>query len=149
MQTTYDRPLTAEPIDWELARRFHGHLGPWLALGMRIGADGIAATGAKPHFGVRVHVRCRLRPPVSCLIDGLQWSTGATMGKRNIHVEEGDPFEVRILNDETGAEAVYAISEDAGPTFKQWIESEGEERATHRAWSDEGMALVRQVTDLQ
>jgi len=32
----------------------------------------------------------RLRPPDACVVDGIQVSTGCTLGKGNIEVEEGD-----------------------------------------------------------
>ncbi|MDI6783240.1 MAG: formylmethanofuran dehydrogenase subunit E family protein [bacterium] len=65
---------------------FHGHLGPYLVLGYRMGIIGLRETGAKKYFGVQVSVRCPGRPPERCLIDGLQFSTGATYGKANICV---------------------------------------------------------------
>ena len=35
-------------------------------------------------------VALRWRPPDSCVVDGIQSSTGCTMGKHNIEVVEGD-----------------------------------------------------------
>lgn len=35
----YQGRLLLDGFDWETMRRFHGHLGPWLALGMKIVAE--------------------------------------------------------------------------------------------------------------
>ncbi|MFB3896227.1 MAG: FmdE family protein [bacterium] len=66
--------------------QFHGHLGPYLILGYRIGMIGLRETQAKKYFGVTVEVKCPAKPPERCLVDGLQFATGATYGKANIQV---------------------------------------------------------------
>jgi formylmethanofuran dehydrogenase subunit E len=93
--------------DWLAAAvEFHGHLGPWLAAGLRLGMAGLEAVGAVSHFDAEVRVHGPLaRPPQSCLLDGLQVSTGATLGKRTIHWTEAEQLVVRIRNTRTGAEA--------------------------------------------
>ncbi len=74
--------------DW-LARAalFHGHLGPWLVFGARIGVDALARLDTPGQWKIEVVCwmpQSRQRTPFSCLLDGLQASTGATMGKRNL-----------------------------------------------------------------
>ena len=68
------------------AGRFHGHIGPFLALGLRIGLIANEMLGRAP-MDVRAVVRVEPRPPRSCVVDGIQYSTGCTMGKRNIGIE--------------------------------------------------------------
>ncbi len=43
------------------------------------------------HFGLGADVRCPERTPYTCFLDGIQFSTGCTMGKGNIRhlVAEG------------------------------------------------------------
>ncbi len=66
------------------AIKFHGHLGPWLVLGLMMGELALKRLKARKHFGLEVKAWGLSKRPKSCLIDGLQLSTGATYGKGNI-----------------------------------------------------------------
>lgn len=65
------------------AARFHGHLGPWLVLGLHAGAYARKNLAASP-FELRARVFCPAGTPYTCLVDGVQFSSGCTMGKGNI-----------------------------------------------------------------
>ncbi|MHA1731781.1 MAG: FmdE family protein [Promethearchaeota archaeon] len=61
---------------------FHGHLGPYLVAGARMGL--IANQLLSPDKLVKYCiVRCS-RPPMSCLIDGIQFTSGCTYGTARI-----------------------------------------------------------------
>jgi len=81
-------------ITLEQAVRFHGHLGPWLVLGVLMGEYATKALKAKKYFGIEVKVWGANKRPQSCLIDGLQLSTGATYGKGNITKYNGNKVRV-------------------------------------------------------
>ena len=74
----------------EAASAFHGHLGPYLVLGLKAGELANKIMGKDP-FKMRAEVFCPPKPPQSCILDGIQFSTGCTMGKGNItmHSSEG------------------------------------------------------------
>lgn len=73
---------------------FHGHLGPFVVIGYRIGEIGNRELGEDP-FGKKVSVHTGTTPPISCIIDGIQLSSGCTLGKGNLTVEdEGEPIAV-------------------------------------------------------
>jgi formylmethanofuran dehydrogenase subunit E len=74
------------------AGRFHGHIGPFLAIGLRMGLVATERLGRAP-MKMRVVVRVMPRPPRSCVVDGVQYSTGCTMGKANIEIQ-ADPDRV-------------------------------------------------------
>jgi formylmethanofuran dehydrogenase subunit E len=63
---------------------FHGHLGPFLVLGIRMGLSALKQLGSTGYSNIRAEVRSGSMPPVSCLADGIQISTGCTLGKGNI-----------------------------------------------------------------
>lgn len=63
---------------------FHGHLGPYLVLGLRAGEFALKELKVKKYFAISVGVWGAAQKPQSCLVDGLQLSTGATYGKGNI-----------------------------------------------------------------
>ena len=69
------------------AEVFHGHLGPFLVLGLKAGLVANKILGRNP-FETRAIVETELKPPCSCFIDGIQFSTGCTMGKANIELRE-------------------------------------------------------------
>lgn len=70
---------------------FHGHLGPYLIIGMKmgdlsnelLGKESGAGTG---QFHKKAIVMTGLKPPISCIVDGIQFASGCTLGKGNIEV---------------------------------------------------------------
>lgn len=67
-----------------LGVRFHGHPGPFLALGIRMGLLALRLLGSKGYQGITAEVETGTKPPLSCLVDGVQVSTGCTAGKGNL-----------------------------------------------------------------
>jgi formylmethanofuran dehydrogenase subunit E len=65
------------------AAAFHGHLGPWLVLGLKAGAYARRRLAASP-FELHARVFCPAGTPYTCFVDGVQFSSGCTMGKGNI-----------------------------------------------------------------
>lgn len=76
------------PEEWKanvLTDEFHGHLGVFSIVGAKMGIK------ARELFGVgtdklEVITNAGTRPPYSCLNDGIQVSTGATLGMGTIHL---------------------------------------------------------------
>lgn len=66
------------------AEKFHGHLGPYLVLGILAGELALKKLRCRKYFNLEIKVFGANKKPKSCLIDGLQLSTGATYGKGNI-----------------------------------------------------------------
>jgi formylmethanofuran dehydrogenase subunit E len=71
------------------AVEFHGHLGPYLVLGLRAGLYANQVLGKTP-METEAFIKTKTTPPESCFADGVQLSTGCTFGKRNISLEEGE-----------------------------------------------------------
>jgi inosine-uridine nucleoside N-ribohydrolase/formylmethanofuran dehydrogenase subunit E len=76
------------PEEWKasvMTDEFHGHLGVFSIVGAKMGIR------AREYFGVgpdmlSVVTYAGSRPPYSCLNDGIQVSTGATLGMGTIHL---------------------------------------------------------------
>src|SRR4030042_832249 len=85
-------------ITVEEAIKFHGHLGPYLTLGILAGELAINKLRCKKYFGLEVKVWGANQKPESCLIDGLQLSTGATYGKGNIEKLDGSAIKIEFRN---------------------------------------------------
>ena len=84
----YNKKALSEAID------FHGHLGPYLVLGLLMGKYALKNLKAEKYFGLTIKVKGAYTKPESCLIDGLQLSTGATFGKGNIKKLQGRYIQV-------------------------------------------------------
>jgi len=61
-----------------------------MVVGLRMGLVALEGLDALGWFDLRCVVRLRWAPPDSCVIDGIQTSSGCTMGKHNIEVEGQD-----------------------------------------------------------
>lgn len=72
----------------ERAIEFHGHDGPFMTIGLRMGLTALNMLECKGWFDLNCEVMLNWAPPDSCVIDGIQSSTGCTMGKKNIKITE-------------------------------------------------------------
>jgi formylmethanofuran dehydrogenase subunit E len=70
------------------AVKLHGHLGPFLVIGVRVGAAArrILAFSSNEGRGLRVTVKVPLRTPYSCVLDGIQSTTQCTIGNGRMEV---------------------------------------------------------------
>ena len=75
---------------YDRATEFHGHGGPFMVIGLRMGLEALRLLDSQGWFGLRCTAMLRWRPPDSCVIDGIQIATGCTMGKHNIDVVDRD-----------------------------------------------------------
>ena len=78
------------------AGEFHGHRGPFLVVGLRMGLRALRDLDACGWFDLRCRAHLRRSPPDSCVLDGIQVATGCTMGKMNIEASEGEGVSVEF-----------------------------------------------------
>ena len=71
------------------AVEFHGHLGPYLVLGLKAGLYANQIFGREP-MKTEAFIQSKTTPPQSCFADGVQFTTGCTLGKGNISLKEGE-----------------------------------------------------------
>ena len=76
----------------EYARKFHGHVGPYLVLGLRMGIAARAALGISDQeiLHLEAAVYLPLHPPTSCLLDGIQVSTTCTIGNQRLQFSSSE-----------------------------------------------------------
>ncbi len=106
------------------AEKFHGHLGPWLVLGILAGEFALKRLRCKKYFGLEVRVWGTDKKPKSCFIDGLQLSTGATYGKGNIHKLDGRKIKIEFCNPNNNKKFILR--------FRESLIQRLEETKTHR-----------------
>jgi formylmethanofuran dehydrogenase subunit E len=106
LPTPHYRPQASDPEWLKVVVQFHGHLGPAVVAGARVGMAGLRAVDAKGYFDIDVTCEGPMaKPPQSCFLDGLQIATGATLGKRSLHWIEAAQVKVRFKNTTTGQTA--------------------------------------------
>jgi len=79
-----------EPITLiEKATEFHGHLGPFLVIGVRMGnmAKRILKPNIKENKRLQATVKIPLLTPFSCILDGIQTTTQCTVGNQKLRTE--------------------------------------------------------------
>jgi len=71
------------------AEKLHGHLGPFLVIGVRMGilAKRILNANVGESNKLRVTAKLPLLTPFSCIIDGIQATTQCTVGNQKLRVE--------------------------------------------------------------
>jgi formylmethanofuran dehydrogenase subunit E len=89
------------PPDFTIAdlAAFHGHLGPYIVLGYRIGKY-VRENFCDDPFRMKAEVHCAGTPPQSCLADGVQLGSGCTLGKCNIEVVKSETIRCVFTTDE-------------------------------------------------
>lgn len=103
----------SDPAWMSYAVQLHGHLGPMLMFGARMGMAALREVDAKGYFDVDVICEGPFaKPPASCFLDGLQISTGATLGKRNLQYIESKQIVVHVKNTRTGKTAELRPQEE-------------------------------------
>lgn len=87
------------------AAAFHGHKGPWLTLGYLAGGHALRVLQPRDEFDLSCVVKTPLKKPYTCAADGIQVSTGCTLGKLSItleHVDEASATSYIFTNARTG-----------------------------------------------
>ena len=98
VETPKQREWAGELLD--KAIEFHGHGGLFMVIGLRMGLLALNELDAHGWFDLRCLVKLRWGPPDSCVIDGIQSSSGCTMGKHNIEVVEQDGIRAEFVSGE-------------------------------------------------
>jgi len=74
----------------EKAADLHGHLGPFLVIGVRISilAKRILSINFEEQNKLQVTVKLPLMTPTSCIIDGIQAVTQCTIGNQRLKIKD-------------------------------------------------------------
>jgi formylmethanofuran dehydrogenase subunit E len=125
------------------AVRFHGHLGPWLVVGLKLGEVSLNRLSAKKYFGLDVRVWGALKRPRSCLVDGLQLSTGATYGKGNIKKFNASSVKVVFRNNTSGRTLTCRLSRALGAALDGAVGCAANERLARKLYRSRPDSLFR------
>jgi formylmethanofuran dehydrogenase subunit E len=103
------------------AIEFHGHLGPFLVLGIRMGLLALKELSSPGYEGIEAVAKTGNTPSLSCLLDGIQISTGCTMGKGNIATVPLGRAEADFSTDEK--RVTLKVRDEIVGEIKSWRES--------------------------
>ena len=124
--TAVDEELSDAELFHRL-RQFHGHIGPYAILGYRLGCWLLRRLGCGKYFGAHITVTGPEVTPYTCLLDGLQVSTGHTLGKRNLTLKAaagrgGDSlFQIEAIAEENGEVVRVSVPLTVAELFAEWM----------------------------
>ena len=90
--------------------KFHGHLGPYVVIGYKMGLIANRILG-NDSFSKNVIVWTGINPPISCIIDGIQMSSGCTLGKGNISINHKNIAKAEFI-DKNGKKLNISLKSD-------------------------------------
>jgi formylmethanofuran dehydrogenase subunit E len=71
----------------ENAERLHGHLGPFLVVGVRMGNLATKTLCTSKDSISQIIAKTPPATPFSCVLDGIQATTSCTIGNRKLHIK--------------------------------------------------------------
>lgn len=93
------------------ATDLHGHFGPFLTLGVRMGIVGLRELGAEAgDTQLRITVMLEHSLPYSCMLDGLQTVTKCTVGNKRLTWKESKEFGASFLFENSGRKVEVKIN---------------------------------------
>lgn len=132
------------PEEWKaaiLTHEMHRHLGVYSILGVKMGilARELLNTGMD---SIRVVAYTGLEPPLSCMVDGLQVATGASLGRGAITIAEDTPprTEALFIHEQT------RLKLSLKPIIRDGLEARIDELASQ--FSSDSAAYFREVRKL-
>ena len=139
----------ADPAWLQSAVQFHGHLGPAIVFGVRTGSAGLDAVQAQGYFDIEVAAQGPFTgPPQSCILDGLQLSTGATLGKHNLKVVVSDDYVFTMKNKKTGKTAEIRPTPELLKLMWSRLEADDHDQGDAHDEMHRVETIARQIADM-
>ncbi|MDO9575756.1 MAG: formylmethanofuran dehydrogenase subunit E family protein [bacterium] len=108
---------------YEETIRFHGHDGPFLAIGYQAGLYAVNILNPEGIMDIECKITVVPQKPFTCIIDGIQSSSCCTIGKGNLIVEKStsNPPIIQFDNRKNGKSVRLKVKQDI---FELAIKSE-------------------------
>jgi formylmethanofuran dehydrogenase subunit E len=103
------------------AQKLHGHLGPFLVIGVRMGMiakKALSVSDDQCGF-LKASVKVPLFPPFSCLIDGIQVSTSCTVGNQRLTIENSEEICVSFAKQNAGRTVKVTLKPEVAEELKK------------------------------
>jgi formylmethanofuran dehydrogenase subunit E len=117
----------------EFARQLHGHVGPYLIIGLKMGAAAKKALNITDTelTQLRAEVAVPLYPPFSCLLDGIQVSTTCTLGNQRLQFKNSKNIQGTFIIEESGKIAKITLNKK----FREILEEKKKEDKLTEAYA--------------
>ena len=118
------------------AEDFHGHLGPFLAIGVKMGLTGLNQLEIIKNKSLTIAASLPLRVPFSCIIDGLQITTSCTIGNRKLTLKDSEKIQAKFTRKDNGRKIVVALNQSTFEKLKSQLlqETLPDEQIRRLAW---------------
>ncbi len=105
----------------EFARQLHGHVGPYLVIGLKMGAAAKKALNISDAEAaiLRTEVSVPLYPPFSCLLDGIQVSTTCTIGNQRLQFKDSKTIQATFFIEENGKTVKVTLTKPFSKILEQ------------------------------
>ncbi len=106
----------------EFARKLHGHIGPYLVIGLKMGAAAKKALNISEieSTHLRAEVAVPLYPPFSCLLDGIQVSTTCTIGNQRLSIKNAKSIQATFTKENDSKIVKIKLTKQFSEQLKQW-----------------------------
>ena len=103
------------------ARKFHGHLGPFLVIGVRMGESALKQFNliGNERLDLRANVKVPLQTPFSCLLDGIQIATTCTIGNQRLTIQNAQNIQATFTTQKQAKTIKITIKETLNQQLKQ------------------------------
>lgn len=107
------------------AASLHGHFGPFLTLGVRMGLTGLRELRVKPG-NTRLHIKATLEYalPFSCTLDGIQTATKCTIGNQRLSWTESKELGAMFLLENIGRQIEVKVNKTVIRELSRKLEKE-------------------------
>jgi len=97
----------------EYARKLHGHVGPYLVIGLKMGNAAKEALNIPDaeFTHLKADINVPLHPPYSCLLDGIQVSTTCTVGNQRLQFKNSQTIQAIFLNEKDSKTVKITLTE--------------------------------------
>jgi len=120
----------------EKAADFHGHLGPFLVIGVRMGSSAkkVFNENAGESDELRVTARLPLLTPFSCILDGIQATTQCTVGNQKLRMENSQE-KIAVYFEHQNSDKTLRLH--VNPKIIEYLKNRYSERASNEELAQE------------
>ena len=99
----------------------HGHLGPFLVIGVRMGEAAIKTLklSDEERHGLLANVKVPLHPPFSCLLDGIQVSTTCTIGNQRLQIKNSKTIQATFTRQKDAKKVKITLTQNLSEQLEQ------------------------------
>jgi formylmethanofuran dehydrogenase subunit E len=105
----------------EYGRKLHGHVGPFLVIGLKMGAAAKKALNVSDTECtlLTAEVAVPLHPPFSCLLDGIQVSTTCTIGNQRLQVKNSKTIQATFRSEKDAKAVKITLTQHLSEQLEQ------------------------------